>query len=77
MTWRMAARWIAGNLRHGVEHTREDSLVTVGRAIDHSVAYFARRMGQPESAVPELRRELIARMRAAFANRAQPLPGAV
>ncbi len=62
---------------HGVEHTREDSLATVGRAIDHSVAYFARRMGEPESAVPELRRELIARMRAAFANRAQPLPGAV
>ncbi len=62
---------------HGVEHTEADSLATVGQAIDHSVAYFARRLGRPPSAEPEIRRELIARVRAAFAERLEPLPGAV
>ncbi|HYM83769.1 MAG TPA: HAD family phosphatase [Candidatus Dormibacteraeota bacterium] len=62
---------------HGVEHTREDSLATVGRAIDHSVAYLAWRIGRPPSAVPELRRELMARMRTAFADRLAPMPGAI
>lgn len=62
---------------HGVEFTPADSLATVGQVVDHSVAYFARRMGQPESAIPGLRQELIARMRAAFAERLEPLPGAI
>ena len=62
---------------HGVDFTREDSLATVGQVVDHSVAYFASRIGQPASAIPDLRRELIARMRAAFAERVEPLPGAI
>ncbi len=62
---------------HGVQHTREDTLATVGRAIDHSVAYFARRIGEPASEVPRLRRQLLERMRAAFAERLEPMPGAV
>jgi HAD superfamily hydrolase (TIGR01509 family) len=62
---------------HGVEQTSEDRLATVGQAIDHSTAYFARRLGRPESAAPELRRQLLARMRTAFETRVEPMPGAI
>jgi HAD superfamily hydrolase (TIGR01509 family) len=62
---------------HGIEQTEADRLATVGQAIEHSAAYFARRLGRPESAAPELRRQLVERMRAAFQTRVQPMPGAV
>jgi len=62
---------------HGVEHVADDRLATVGQTIDTSVAYYARRIGLPASAIPALRKELTERVRAAMVQRLQPLPGAI
>ena len=62
---------------HGVAYAAVDRLATVGQTIDTSVAYFARRIGLPTSAIPALRRELTQRVRAAMVERLQPLPGAI
>jgi beta-phosphoglucomutase-like phosphatase (HAD superfamily) len=60
----------------GVEDTADDRLATVGQTIDTSVAYFARRIGLPTSAIPALRKELTQRVRAAMVQRLQPLRSA-
>jgi HAD superfamily hydrolase (TIGR01509 family) len=62
---------------HGVAYAADDRLATVGQTIDTSVAYFARRIGLPTSAIPALRKELTRRVRAAMVERLQPLPGAI
>jgi HAD superfamily hydrolase (TIGR01509 family) len=62
---------------HGVEYVVDDRLATVGQTIDTSVAYYARRIGLPTSALPALRNELTQRVRAAMVQRLQPLPGAI
>ncbi len=62
---------------HGVAYAADDRLAMVGQTIDTSVAYFARRIGLPTSAIPELRKELTRRVRAAMVERLQPLPGAI
>ena len=62
---------------HGVAYAADDRLATVGQTIDTSVAYFARRIGLPTSAIPALRKELTQRVRAAMVGRLQPLPGAI
>ena len=45
--------------RHGGEFTMEDKLAVIGTSIPVSSAYYARRLGLPDSAAPALERELL------------------
>ena len=56
--------------------TPEDRLATIGRSIDASLAIYAARLGLPETAVGELRADLIGRMRALIAGEGRVQPGA-
>ena len=56
--------------------TPADRLATIGRSIDASLALYAARLGLPETAVGELRADLIGRMRGLIAREGRAQPGA-
>ena len=61
---------------HGGRLSRADRLATIGRSIDASIAIHAERLGLPAAILPDLRRELIATVRALYATEGVIRPGA-
>ena len=63
--------------RHGGEYTAEDKAAVIGTSIPASCLYYARRLGLPEEAAPELERELLDLMTEQLRLQVSARPGAL
>lgn len=73
--WHVAERRLLDD--HGSTHVEEDRLAFVGRPVEVAIDHYLELLGRPPSDAPELRAELMERVRDEYAHGAVPLPGAV
>jgi HAD superfamily hydrolase (TIGR01509 family) len=71
--WHQAERDLLAS--HGSELTEADRIASVGRSVDDVILWYADRVGWPHERAPELRDELMRRVRERYAEIA-PMPGA-